>query len=505
MRPQLQKDDLLRADDHTLTWRLPPRADYALTAPETVGHAARRRPLRPGDRRALAARPPPDDGHARGRACAEAVGTLCAPAAATTTGRRRSCSSSACAATCGLTSSTLRRAAGWAAPSWCTAAAALLHGLRSSAGATTGGWEAEVRPPSQSSPSMSTRWPSGAVGGVAGYDIQATETLTLTRRRAHSAPPRAACRRAASLKPVAAAVALNGSLVRRIPRAWCARNCRARRRARARGRTSRRRMGRRRDRRRCSTRSRAASAPSTTCRAPSGWDAVVRAALTTPAPRAALADTAGAPYPRRRGATSRTLRRSPRGPADALRSGAALAATARVVVRPIAGRVSLSGALLDNAREAKVRDDSDYVLTLTLTDDAWAPALRRRYASVVEASADGAAREGCSSASSLNSSSSYPSIDRVGRRPRRAAPRSRDRRHEHVGRAAAIPRVRDRPEPGRRRRRPRRRARVARRSTARRRSSSPPPPARPPLRPLPRPSDRERRRRGQGRCGPAVR
>ena len=62
-------------------------------------------------------------------------------------------------------------------------------------------------------------------------------------------------------------------------------------------------------------------------------------------------------------------------PADALRSGAALAATARVVVRPIAGRVSLSGALLDNAREAKVRDDSDYVLTLTLTDDAWAPAL----------------------------------------------------------------------------------------------------------------------------------
>ena len=36
VRPQLQKDDLLRADDRTLTWRLPPRADYALAAPETV-------------------------------------------------------------------------------------------------------------------------------------------------------------------------------------------------------------------------------------------------------------------------------------------------------------------------------------------------------------------------------------------------------------------------------------------------------------------------------------
>ena len=114
--------------------------------------------------------------------------------------------------------------------------------------------------------------------------------------------------------------------------------------------------------------------------------------------------------PPSRGTTSRTRRRSPsRCPPRT--APARAAATARVVVRPIAGRVSLSGALLDNAREAKVRDDSDYVLALTLTDDAWAPALRASegYASVVEASAEAAllARELLLGVASLNSSSSY--------------------------------------------------------------------------------------------------
>ena len=58
-----------------------------------------------------------------------------------------------------------------------------------------------------------------------------------------------------------------------------------------------------------------------------------------------------------------------------------------------------------------MRDDSDYVLALTLTDDAWAPALRASedYASVVEASAEAAllARELLLGVASLNASSSY--------------------------------------------------------------------------------------------------
>ena len=47
-------------------------------------------------------------------------------------------------------------------------------------GCDTGGWEAEVRPHLSVFPSMSTRWPSRAAGRRGGYDIQATETLTLT-------------------------------------------------------------------------------------------------------------------------------------------------------------------------------------------------------------------------------------------------------------------------------------------------------------------------------------
>ena len=97
----------------------------------------------------------------------------------------------------------------------CTAAAALLHGLRSSAGATTGGWEAEVRPHLSVFPLNEHALAfQGPLGGVAGYDIQATETLTLTlpacclRDAARGLPAGSF-----ALKPVAAAVALNGSLV----------------------------------------------------------------------------------------------------------------------------------------------------------------------------------------------------------------------------------------------------------------------------------------------------
>ena len=59
----------------------------------------------------------------------------------------------------------------------------------------------------------------------------------------------------------------------------------------------------------------------------------------------------------------------------------ALTAPTRPAVRPLPGRVRLSGSLLEAASEATLKSSAPRVLVLTLEDDYWHPSLGRLAAS----------------------------------------------------------------------------------------------------------------------------